>query len=68
MRERERERERKEKGSRFSLQSTEIGWLDLIEPRVKAHLLGEGYAWTRKSRSFDAVPYFGFSGSRKFRV
>ena len=42
--------------------------MDLVGPRVKAHLLGDGYAWASKSRSFGAVPDFGFSGSRKFRV
>ena len=64
----ERERERKEKGFSFFLRSTEIGWSDLVGPRVKAHLLCEGYAWAPKSRSFDAVPDLGFSKSRKFRV
>ena len=67
MRERERERKKK-RGFHFSLRSTKIRWLDLIGPRVKAHLLGEGYAWASKSRSFNAVPDFGFSGSRKFWV
>ena len=61
-------RERKEKGFRFSLRFTEIEWSDLIGLRVKVHLLGEGYTWALKSRSFDVVPNFGFSGSRKFRV
>ena len=64
----ERERKKKQKGFRLSLQSTEIGWLDLVGPRVKAHLLSEGYAWAPKSRSFDVVPDFRFSRRRKFRV
>ena len=41
--ERERERERKEKRFHFSLRSINIRWSDLIGPRIKAHLLGEGY-------------------------
>ena len=47
---------------------TEIGPSVLVGSRVKAYLLGEGYAWAPKSRSFDAVPDFRFLGSRKFRV
>ena len=34
-----------ERSSSFSLRSTEIGWLDLVGPRSKVHLLDEGYAW-----------------------
>ena len=63
----EREREREErKRPRFSLRSTEIGWSDLVGPKFKAHLLGKGFAWASKVRSFDFVPDFGFSGSRRF--
>ena len=41
-REGEERKERVKRGSTFSLLSTDIGWLDLVGPRVKAHLLGEG--------------------------
>ena len=65
---REQKRERGVRSSTFFLRYTEIGSSNLIGPRVKAHLLGEGYAWALKSRSFDTVLDFRFSGSRKFRV
>ena len=36
----------------FSLRSTEIGWLEFVEPKMKVHLLEEGYAWIPKTRNF----------------
>ena len=56
------------RSSTLSLRFMEIGPSDLVEPRVKAHLLGEGYAWAPKSRTFDTITDFEFLGSRKFRV
>ena len=38
--------------SNFSLQSTEIGWLEFVGPRTNVHLLDEGYAWVQKTREF----------------
>ena len=56
------------RSSTFSIRFKEIGPSDLVGLRVKAHLLGEGYAWTPKSRSFDTVTDFEFLGSQQFRV
>ena len=51
-------RERREKISTFSLRYTEIGWSESVEPRIKVHLLDEGYAWVPTTRSFTKD--FGF--------
>ena len=51
-------RERREKISIFSLQFTEIGWSEFVEPRFKVHLLDEGYAWVPTTCSF--IEDFGF--------
>ena len=29
---------------------------EFVEPRVKVHLLGEGYAWIPKTKDFDEHP------------
>ena len=51
-------RERQERNFSFSLQSTEIGWSESVEPRFKVHLLDEGYAWVPITCSFTED--FGF--------
>ena len=55
-----REREKKkEKVFRFSLQSKEIGWSDLVGPRVKAHHL----AWaTHRHQNQGVSTQFQISG------
>ena len=53
------------RSSTFSLRFMEIGPSDLVGPRVKAHLLGEGYVWALKSRTFDTVTDFEFFGKSK---
>ena len=62
-RQRERERERERESSNFSLRSTEIGWSEFVGPRMKVHLLDEGYAWVLKTRDFakDLSKEFGKS-------
>ena len=47
--------ERKRGGKRssnFSLRSTKFHRLEFVEPRVKVHLLDEGYVWVPKRKSF----------------
>ena len=51
-------KERNEINFSFSLRSTEIGWSESVKPRVKVHLLDEGYAWVPTTRSFTED--FGF--------
>ena len=51
-------RERDERNFSFSLLSTEIRWSESIEPRLKVHLLDEGYAWVPTTCSF--IENFGF--------
>ena len=60
---RENVREKEGDGSNFSLQSTEIGWSKFVRPRMKVHLLNEGYAWVPKTRDFaeDSSEEFGKS-------
>ena len=55
--------EREGESSNFSLRSTEIGWSEFVGPRMKAHLLDEGYAWVLKTRDFaeDLSKKFGKS-------
>ena len=51
-------RERKRKGrehSSFFLLSLEFRWSELVEPRVKVHLLDGGYAWVPKMRGFTKI-------------
>ena len=36
----------------FSLRSTKIGWLEFVGPKMKVHLLEEGYAWIPKTQNF----------------
>ena len=54
-----KERGEKKKSSSFSLQSTEIGWSESVEPRFKVHLLNEGYTWVRITRNFVEDFVFG---------
>ena len=45
----------------FSLQSMEIDWSEFVGPRMKVHLLDEGYEWVLKTRDFskDSSKEFG---------
>ena len=48
-----REKKREEVSfQNFSLRSTEIGWLELIEVRTKVHLLDKGSVWVPKTQDF----------------
>ena len=60
--EHERERERK-KNPNFSLQSAEFHQSEFVRPRMKVHLLYEGYTWVPKTRDFaeDSSEEFGKS-------
>ena len=52
-----RERERREtEHSNFSIRSSEFCQSEFVEPRVKVHLLDEGYAWVPKRRDFTEDP------------
>ena len=42
--------------------------MEFIEPRVKVHLLDEGYAYTSKRRDFTEDPNEEISGNQGFRV
>ena len=69
--EREREkREKEERGSTFSLRSTELGWMSRVEPRLKVEVLVKGNSWTPKSGVFveDTSGKFGKSWVSSFRV
>ena len=48
----ERKEERKKRIQGFLLKSSEIRWSKFIGPRVKVHLLVEGYVYLPKSRDF----------------
>ena len=50
---------RNERNSSFSLQSTEIGWSESVEPRFNVHLLDEGYAGVLTKRNFVEDFVFG---------
>ena len=52
---REGERRGREHSS-FSLQSAEFYRLEFVEPRVKVHLLDEGYACVPKRKDFTEDP------------
>ena len=54
---------RKIKNQNFSLGSTEFCRLEFIWPRMKVHLLDEGYVWVLKTQDFteDLSEEFGKS-------
>ena len=61
---RERGKEKKKKKNQnFYLRSTEFRWSEFVGPRMKVHLLDEGYAWVPKTRDFveDSSEEFGKS-------
>ena len=64
---RERGRREREHPS-FSLRSSEFHQLEFVEPRVKVHLLDEGYAWVPKRGDFAEDPNEEISGNQGFRV
>ena len=41
---------------------------EFVEPRVKVHLLDEGYAWVPKEGDFAEVPKEEISGNQGFRA
>ena len=43
---------KKRKEKHFSLRSTEFCRLEFVGPRMKVHLLDEGYVWVPKTRDF----------------
>ena len=64
---REKERGRKREPN-FFLQSTEFRRLEIVEPRVKAHLLDEGYAWVPKMRDITKYPKEEISRNNEFQA
>ena len=50
----------------FSLRSLEFRWSKFIEPKVKVHLLDEGYAYIPKRRDFTEDPKEEISGNQGF--
>ena len=54
--------------SSFSLRSSEFRRSKFVEPRVKVHLLDEGYVWVPKRRGFIKDPKEEFSGNQRFRA
>ena len=63
---RERERKRGNQASLFDPRSS-IGW-EFVEPRVKVHLLDEGYAYIPKKRDFTEDSKEEISGNQGFRT
>ena len=62
-----RERERGgERDQDLSLRSTIFRRLEFVEPKVKVHLLDEGYAWVLKMKDFDEDPKKKIRGKSKF--
>ena len=51
----------------FSLRSSELCQSEFIEPRVKVHLLDEGYMWVPKRRDFTEDQKEEISGNQNFR-
>ena len=49
---REGEKRKIKKNQSFSLQSTKFRRSEFVEPKVKVHLLDEGYAWVPKTQDF----------------
>ena len=56
-------KKKKRKNPNFSLRSTEFCRLEFVRPRMKVHILDEGYAWVSKTRDFieDSSKEFGKS-------
>ena len=52
VREGEKRQKKKKKSQSFFLRSTKFRHSEFIEPRVKVHLLDEGYAWVPKTWDF----------------
>ena len=50
--ERGREKKNKIKNKKIYLRSTEFRRSEFVEPKVKVHLLNEGYAWVPKTGDF----------------
>ena len=62
-----RKRERGgERDQDFFLRSIGFRQSEFIEPRVKVHLLDEGYAWVPKRKDFDEDPKEDIQGKSKF--
>ena len=64
---REGERREREHPS-FSLRSSEFSRSEFIEPRVKVHLLDEGYTYIPKMRDFTKDPKEEVLGNQGFRA
>ena len=62
---RERERRGREHPS-FSLRSSKCRQTEFVKPKVKVHLLDEGYAWVPKMRGFIEDPKEEFSRNQRF--
>ena len=62
---RERERERR---LSFSLRSLELCQSEFVEPRVKVHILDEGYLYIPKKRDFIEDQKEKISGIQGFRA
>ena len=61
--------ERKREGERAKClcrRSTEFRRSEFVEPRVKVHLLDEGYAWVPKRRDFTEDPTKQILGNQSF--
>ena len=54
--------------SSFSLRSSEFYLSEFVEPRVKVHLLDEGYVWVPKRRGFNEDPNEEILGNQRFRA
>ena len=54
------------RASNFSLRSTKLRWSDFVEPRMKVHILDEGYACVPKKGDFAKDPREEFGGNPGF--
>ena len=59
-----RREERKRRAKGFFPRSSDFHRLEFVEPRVKVHLLGEGYVYVPKKRDFSKDQREEFGGNR----
>ena len=64
----ESKKEEKRENSSFSLRFTEFHRSEFVEPRVKVHLLDEGYVLVLKMRDFTENPKEEISGNQIFGI
>ena len=57
-----------ERAKCFFRRSTEFRRSEFVEPRVKVHLLDEGYTWVQKKRDFIEDPNEKILGNQRFRA